>query len=448
MATAERGQLPDRDPFAQVLTETGAVEDQAPSAAAPVPVLTPDEVASVRGSHFFKGSVHELGGDSRLLAVQINVDRTPMLLVVGSSIDGYMRARTRLAWVLVLASPVLIGLLAGSGWMLAGAALRPVRRLTEEADEISVNELRRRLPVPESNDEIEHLARTINAMLDRIEAAVANERTFIDDASHELRTPISILRGELELALARPSDEAEVTASLRSALDEAVRLGRLAEDLLALARVRAGEITMRPEPVDLGQAALRVAHSLGADGPDDRGDGSCVGVGRSGSLRSDPHQPARERAAQRGVEGGGARRERPDHEHTRGRRRWPGLRSVDAAGELRALRSQRSGPRAGNGRGRARAVDRRRARSGPGRDRDRRQRPAARRCGRAGHTSGRTPGDHRPARAGDGWLLRRPAPRQCGGPPGAPMLPAMKKLLVLVVLLALAAFAVKKLQDA
>ena len=126
--------------------------------------------------------------------------------------------------------------------------------MTEEADEIAVNELGRRLPVPESNDEIEHLARTINAMLGRIERAVANERMFIDDASHELRTPISILRGELELALARPDDVGEVTASLHSALDEAIRLGRLAEDLLALARVRSGELQLRP---DVGRPARR-----------------------------------------------------------------------------------------------------------------------------------------------------------------------------------------------
>jgi len=104
-------------------------------------------------------------------------------------------------------------------------------------------------------------------MLDRVERAVANERMFIDDASHELRTPISILRGELELALARPDDAAEVTASLQSALDEAIRLGRLAEDLLALARVRSGELELRPEPVDLAAAAERVANSLGRSDP-------------------------------------------------------------------------------------------------------------------------------------------------------------------------------------
>jgi two-component system, OmpR family, sensor kinase len=268
LVASQHGQVPDRDPFAQVLTLDGRVEDQSPGTRErAVPALSQAQLATVRSTRLFRGDVRELGGDSELLATPLKVGRTPMVLVVGSPIGDYYRARQRLELVLVVAGPLLIGLLAGSGWLLAGAALRPVRRLTEEADEISVNELGRRLPVPESNDEIEHLTRTINAMLDRIERAVANERMFIDDASHELRTPISILRGELELALGRPDDLTEVTASLRSALDETIRLGRLAEDLLALARVRSGELRLRQTSVDLRAAAERVARSLEGTGP-------------------------------------------------------------------------------------------------------------------------------------------------------------------------------------
>ncbi len=282
VVASQHGQLPDRDPFAQLMTLDGRVADQSPGTRErAVPALTRAQLATVGGSRYFLADVRELGGDSQLLATPLQVGRTPMVLVVGSPIGDYYRARQRLELVLIVAGPLLIGLLAGSGWLLAGAALRPVRRLTGEADEISVNELGRRLPVPESNDEIEHLARTINAMLDRIERAVANERMFIDDASHELRTPISILRGELELALARPDDVGEVTASLRSALDETVRLGRLAEDLLALARVRSGELRLRLESVDLRSEAERVARSLD-------GEGASIEVAGSGLAWADP----------------------------------------------------------------------------------------------------------------------------------------------------------------
>ncbi len=259
VAEDDQGELPDTDPFAQVIAADGSVVDEAPSGTGEAAVLTPQQVAAVKGESWLEADVRVLGGRSRLLARPVNVGATPAVLVVGSSLDSYDRARERLALVLLVTSPVVIGALAGAGWLLAGAALRPVRRITQQADEITVNDLDQRLPTGGATDEIGDLARTLNSMLDRIESSVAHERRFIDDASHELRTPISILRGELELALARPGDEAEVVAGLRSALDEAVRLGRLAEDLLTLARARAGELGTRPALVDLSSAAERVA---------------------------------------------------------------------------------------------------------------------------------------------------------------------------------------------
>ena len=265
IAAEDQGELPDTDPFAQVIATDGRVVDQAPSSSGEPPVLSPPQVSDIKGETWVEADVRVLGGPSRLLARPVNVGSTPMVLVVGSSLDSYDRARERLAVVLLVTSPLVIGALAGAGWLLAGAALRPVRRLTQQADEITVNDLGQRLPTGDATDEIGDLARTLNSMLDRIESSVAHERRFIDDASHELRTPISILRGELELALARPGDEAEVVAGLRSALDEAVRLGRLAEDLLTLARARAGELGTRPALVDLGSAAERVAAMVGRD---------------------------------------------------------------------------------------------------------------------------------------------------------------------------------------
>jgi len=279
-AASERGQLPDRDPFAQVLQTDGTVIDQAPSATHPQSALSPEQAAAVTGPTWLRADVPELGGASRLLVRPITVDGAPAVLVVGSPLAGYLGARERLAIVLLVASPLLIGLLAGAGWVLAGAALRPVGRMTDEAAGIRVDELGRRLAVPDSHDEIEQLASTINALLDRVERSVAHERRFIDDASHELRTPISILRGELELALARPDDHAEVVASMRSAFDEAARLGRLADDLLVLARSRAEEAVRAPTQVDLRAAADHVARLLGPGVP--------ISVSGEGTAPADP----------------------------------------------------------------------------------------------------------------------------------------------------------------
>jgi signal transduction histidine kinase len=187
------------------------------------------------------------------------------LVVIGTSLDATVRAQHRLRLFLAVGSPLLLGLLAGAGWVLAGAALRPVRHMTEEAATISLDSTGRRLAEPAGDDEIALLGRTLNGMLDRIEVAVAHERRFLDDASHELRTPIAILRGEIELALL-DADTDQARAGLTSALEEAERLGHMAEDLLLLARADAGRV-MAPAsgPVTVGAIAARTGARVEGD---------------------------------------------------------------------------------------------------------------------------------------------------------------------------------------
>jgi signal transduction histidine kinase len=113
---------------------------------------------------------------------------------------------------------------------------------------ITERQLSERLPVPESADEIGALGTTLNAMLDRVEAAVARERRVVSDASHELRTPLTTLRAEVDLALMGDRDPAELRAALESASEEARRMSRLADDLLVLARADQGRLPLHPEP--------------------------------------------------------------------------------------------------------------------------------------------------------------------------------------------------------
>jgi signal transduction histidine kinase/putative methionine-R-sulfoxide reductase with GAF domain/uncharacterized protein YoaH (UPF0181 family) len=129
------------------------------------------------------------------------------------------------------------------------AALRPVERMRVLAERITDRELSERLPVPEGANEVAALGRTLNAMLDRVEAAVARERRVVSDASHELRTPLTTLRAEVDLALMGDRDKAELRAALESASDEAKRMTRLADDLLVLARADQGHLPLRPRPV-------------------------------------------------------------------------------------------------------------------------------------------------------------------------------------------------------
>lgn len=206
-----------------------------------------------------------IGGEAERSKVRILPRRlgSGEVLVVGVSAEPLQAARERLVAVLLVAAPLLIGLLGLAGWLVVRAALRPVDILTREAAAISSVETDRRLPAVPGNDEIARLARTLDGMLGRLRVAFERERAFVDDASHELRTPIAVLRGEIELALSALGEPAEVERSLVAALGETERLTRLAEDLLLLARERAGSLVIRREPVDLLDLATGEARRLG-----------------------------------------------------------------------------------------------------------------------------------------------------------------------------------------
>src|SRR5215204_3338845 len=126
------------------------------------------------------------------------------------------------------------------------------------AAKIEASDRGARLPVPPADDEIGRLGKTLNAMLDRIEAAFARERTFVADASHELRTPLAILKTELELALSRGRTNEELTEALRSASEETDRLVALAEDLLVIARSDQGRLPIRAEELRAAELLERV----------------------------------------------------------------------------------------------------------------------------------------------------------------------------------------------
>uniref|UniRef100_UPI0039EFF2B3 HAMP domain-containing sensor histidine kinase n=1 Tax=Sinomonas sp. G460-2 TaxID=3393464 RepID=UPI0039EFF2B3 len=119
-------------------------------------------------------------------------------------------------------------------YLLAAGLLRPVERMRARAAAITAGEADGLLPVPAAEDEISRLGRTFNALLASLRESLQRERRFVADASHDLRTPLSLLTTELELALRRPRSAEELSDALSSALEETGRLSRLAEDLLLL----------------------------------------------------------------------------------------------------------------------------------------------------------------------------------------------------------------------
>ena len=170
-------------------------------------------------------------------------------LAVADSLASRDRELARLRDLLLIAGPLALLLASFTGNEVARAALRPVERMRRQAERITERELSERLPVTDSADEIGALGRTLNAMLDRVEAAVARERRLVGDASHELRTPLTTLRAEVELALRGDRSREELYAALQSAAEEARRMSRLADDLLVLARADHGRLPLNAEPL-------------------------------------------------------------------------------------------------------------------------------------------------------------------------------------------------------
>jgi heavy metal sensor kinase len=154
--------------------------------------------------------------------------------------------------------PIGLLLAGGGGWVLARRALRPVDRIAETARRISAEHLAARLEETGANDELSRLVQTLNEMLERLDASFHQIRQFSADASHELQTPLTILKGEIEVALRTPRTPDEYQGILSSALEEINRLTRLVEGLLLLARADAGVLRMDRKPVDLSQLVEEV----------------------------------------------------------------------------------------------------------------------------------------------------------------------------------------------
>ena len=123
------------------------------------------------------------------------------MLVVGGTRENRAETLGTLRRGFFIGGPVALLLAALGGYLVAGAALRPMEEMRRRAQEISTSSLDERLPVPATGDEVARLGETLNRMLERIEEGLARERRFVSDASHELRTPLALLKTELELAL-------------------------------------------------------------------------------------------------------------------------------------------------------------------------------------------------------------------------------------------------------
>jgi signal transduction histidine kinase len=169
--------------------------------------------------------------------------------VVGQTLDDRDETLSGLVASFTVGGPVAVLVAALLGYWLAGAGLRPVEAMRRRAQGVSFESPDERLPLPRAHDEIRRLGETLNEMLDRLRRSFERERRFVADASHELRTPVAVIKTELEGALRVSGHAPGVRAGLVAAVEECDHLAQLIEDLLVLARSAEGELPVRAEAV-------------------------------------------------------------------------------------------------------------------------------------------------------------------------------------------------------
>ncbi|MEU0173052.1 ATP-binding protein [Streptomyces massasporeus] len=226
---------------------TGDDDDDSDDAGEPL------EAGEISGESVFSNGSATIDGDAedyRFAAVEVEThDRGHLKVYAGSPLAAEHGAVRSALTVMLIGFPLLLGVVAAVTWLVTRRALRPVEGIRREMAAITQSEdLARRVPEPDTHDEIARLASTTNETLAALETSVERQRRFVADASHELRSPIASLRTQLEVAAAHPE-----LLDLDGAVEDTVRLQRLAADLLLLARLDAGE---RPNDARVDLAGL------------------------------------------------------------------------------------------------------------------------------------------------------------------------------------------------
>ncbi len=254
-ALATTGTMPRRltgegdDGFVQVVSGSGRVLAASPNVLGRTaaftfrsPRPTTRTVAGVRDDQDLE--------TYRVAALTVRTATGPVTVYVADSTEIVSEAATLLRLMVGLGVPAAV---AGAGWLswiVVGRALRPVERIRAQVDEVTEHRLDARVPVPPGHDQVARLALTMNAMLDRLQAAEMRQRRFTADASHELKTPLARLRTQLEVALRLPRDTADWPELAHGLLADTVELDALVHDLLFLARHDSGS------PADTRHALL------------------------------------------------------------------------------------------------------------------------------------------------------------------------------------------------
>lgn len=207
---------------------------------------TPPSVVTIRTARY--------GGESfRILVQPVRRSEGTWLVVAGESLGAADEAGAQVRHALYISVPILLALVGVGAWLLSGAALKPVDRMSADAQNLGEHDVAGRITEPATRDSLNHLARTFNALLDRLHSSLDRQRSLIADAGHELRTPLAVLQTELETAVRPTRTRADLVDSISHARIEVTRLATLAEDLLLLAQADGGHPIVRHQLTDVSE---------------------------------------------------------------------------------------------------------------------------------------------------------------------------------------------------
>lgn len=247
----EHSSLLPRGKMFRVTDLEGAIVYQ-PDAMTVVPPVVP-EMSGLRKQNVAVG-----GRAFRTISQFAAVGPYTYLIQVAVDQTEYQELMKGLGWLLILSIPIAALLAAGAGYWMSGRALSPIHRITEMAASIDGQSLSRRLTLRGSGDELDRLSSTINRMLDRIAASYDRIAQFTADASHELRTPVALIRSNAELLLMGPSEWPRIEQGLTDILHESDYMSRLIADLLILARSGVEDASVRMEIFDLDEPVTAI----------------------------------------------------------------------------------------------------------------------------------------------------------------------------------------------
>ncbi len=266
-ATTEAVKAPgSRTLGAQLVDMRGVVVQSAGNDLIRSSVLDPRTVASAQTASTFTDS-YRLGTRRvhvRAISVPVAIGNGRGVLVVADPLEEIDSAVNRVALLLLIGGAVGLVLAGFGAWAVAGRAMRPVERMTMRASAIDIQGLEQRVWVPPARDELNRLAQTFNAMLDRLQSGVAAREQLIANASHELRAPLAAMRAELDVSLRHDDLTHDARAVLHSLQEEAARMGRIVDNLLTLARIDDGQLDLLRSPVDLHELAERAVRTHAA----------------------------------------------------------------------------------------------------------------------------------------------------------------------------------------